>query len=126
MNGPETAACDSDGGDEVEVVCAFCSGKGKDPFGLLSPISVCQVCGGTGRHCLKGPTVPCPFCGGRGVHPHSRLTCTVCKGIGALTRTANVHTCPECKGSGRGANAGWPDSPLPCSRCGGKGFLKAD
>jgi len=26
------------------ITCAFCKGKGKDPFGLLSKLADCQVC----------------------------------------------------------------------------------
>jgi len=31
------------------IKCAFCSGSGKDPFDLLSPLSHCLVCSGTGQ-----------------------------------------------------------------------------
>ena len=31
-----------------EVACAFCGGRGKDPFGIMSWLSTCCVCGGTG------------------------------------------------------------------------------
>ena len=30
----------------VEVECAFCQGTGRDPFGIMSHLSNCSVCGG--------------------------------------------------------------------------------
>lgn len=30
-----------------EVTCSFCSGKGTDPFGIMSRLSTCCVCKGT-------------------------------------------------------------------------------
>ena len=32
----------------VELTCAFCQGKGRDPFGLLSVLSTCGACCGAG------------------------------------------------------------------------------
>jgi len=61
------------------VICAFCGGQGRDPFGLLSPMAACQVCGSKGKHTLLLPITACAYCRGTGVHPHSRLTCTSCR-----------------------------------------------
>jgi hypothetical protein len=33
-------------GGMVEIECAFCRGEGIDPFKILSPFSLCPVCGG--------------------------------------------------------------------------------
>jgi DnaJ-class molecular chaperone len=107
----------------VNVRCAFCQGTGRDPFGVMSPLSTCQVCGGTGRRMLRAPTATCPFCGGTGVHPHTRLTCTVCGGVGTVSVPDGAVPCPCCGGSGRAADYVWPDSPFPCSCCGGKGAM---
>ncbi len=32
----------------AEVTCSFCHGSGKDPFGIMSWVSKCCVCGGSG------------------------------------------------------------------------------
>lgn len=98
------------------VTCAFCKGIGKDPFSILSKLATCQVCGGRGKTFVMDPVIKCPFCTGSGVQPHSRLTCTVCKGAGSIyAKKGNV--CLECKGGGK--NPG--DSNLPCATCGGTG-----
>jgi len=36
---------------DTEVECAFCRGKGKDPFDLLSSLAQCEV--GEGKEKLK-------------------------------------------------------------------------
>ena len=109
----------------VTVVCAFCGGEGRDPFDIMSPLAVCQVCSGKGYHTLAEPIAPCAFCRGTGVHPHSRNTCTSCTGIGMVIIPRDAVTCPRCGGTGRAAEAGWPDSPLSCSYCRGKGVVAA-
>ena len=111
---------------QVKVTCAFCGGRGKDPFGLLSALATCQVCGGTGRRTLHPPAAPCPFCRGTGVHPGSRNTCTTCGGVGTVEVPVDAVTCPCCGGSGRAADYDWPDSPLSCGCCGGKGVVTTE
>jgi DnaJ-class molecular chaperone len=110
-------------GEKIEMTCAFCAGRGKDPFGIMSSLAACQVCGGKGRRTLRQPTAPCAFCRGTGVHPGSRLTCTTCGGAGRVETTAAAVTCRCCDGTGRSADDIWPDSPLSCVCCGGKGFV---
>jgi len=110
----------------VQVVCAFCRGKGRDPFDIMSPLATCQVCGGTGSRQLHPPTAPCAFCKGTGIHPGLRMTCTTCGGVGTVEIPTNVLTCPGCGGTGRAADSKWPDSPLSCSRCKGKGIVVAE
>ena len=39
---------DCPAGGFEEVTCSFCGGKGTDPFGILSWVSTCVVCGGRG------------------------------------------------------------------------------
>lgn len=99
------------------TTCAFCSGKGLDPFELLSPMSKCQVCGGSGEVKVEKPTIKCAFCNGRGIYPHTRLTCTVCNGKGLITVKGSTKTCDACGGNGKGADS------LPCLSCGGKGIV---
>ena len=107
----------------VSVVCGFCRGTGRDPFNLMSPLSTCQVCGGTGARQLHPPLAPCVFCKGTGIYPGLRMTCTTCNGLGMVEMPANALTCPRCGGTGRAADSGWPDSPLSCVRCKGKGVV---
>lgn len=84
----------------ILVPCAFCQGSGKDPFRLLSPLSACGVCDGTGRVEVEEPYVSCAFCGGTGIHPRSRLTCTACMGKGVIAIKKPVKSCPTCLGAG--------------------------
>jgi len=102
------------------IRCAFCKGKGKDPFNLLSELATCQVCGGKGEVEVEEPVIKCAFCKGTGVYPHNgRVTCTVCNGKGSIHVKGNTNPCPECKGTGKEI-----DSGLPCIKCGGKGVVK--
>lgn len=100
------------------IKCAFCNGFGKDPFGIPSPLSNCQVCGGTGMVTVSPPTSECVFCNGTGVYPRTRLDCTVCMGKGVITVKGYSKTCPDCGGTGEA-----PDT-LPCLTCGGRGKVK--
>jgi len=109
-----------------EVSCAFCGGTGRDPFGIMSPLATCQVCSGTGYRILRLPIALCPFCQGTGVFPGLRQTCTSCNGVGMVEIPVNAVTCPGCGGSGLAADHLWPDSPLSCSRCGGRGVVVAE
>ncbi|MCX5976998.1 MAG: hypothetical protein NTV33_09275 [Coprothermobacterota bacterium] len=103
------------------IVCAFCIGSGKDPFGILSPRSACQVCLGRGTVELPEPHTPCRYCQGSGVNPHgSRLTCPVCWGKGAYSSLeGETETCPQCHGAGKA-----PLGYLPCSYCLGKEVIR--
>ena len=110
----------------VEVLCAFCNGTGQDPFGVMSKLATCQVCGGTGRVKLHPPTALCAFCRGTGVHLDSRLTCTTCDGVGTVEIPVNAVPCPDCGGTGRSADgSNQAESALSCTRCGGKGVMAA-
>ena len=97
-----------------EITCAFCKGKGKDPFNLLSKLAACQVCGGTGKIEVDEPMVKCAFCKGTGIHPHSRMTCTVCYGRGAVTCGEAKEQCPDRDGADHKANEN-----IPSGVCGG-------
>ena len=108
---------------QVEVTCAFCGGKGTDPFGVMSPLSTCQVCRGAGVRTLPAPVAGCACCGSTGVYPRSRLTCTSCGGVGQVAIPEGAVACPVCGGSGQAKDDFWPDSPLPCGHCGGKGVV---
>jgi hypothetical protein len=43
----------------VQVPCAFCRGTGKDPFGIMSSLSVCCVCLGRGAVAVVVPFARC-------------------------------------------------------------------
>jgi DnaJ-class molecular chaperone len=102
------------------ITCAFCEGSGRDPFGLLSSLSRCQVCGGTGWVAIEEPCRRCAFCEGTGVHPHQRLTCTCCGGKGMISVHEPAQKCPHCQGTG----AEPPDQDyLPCVLCKGAGVM---
>lgn len=103
---------------KISFQCAFCQGKGTDPFELLSKLSTCQVCGGRGEVSIHEPGIECVFCGGTGIHRDQRLTCAVCGGKGMVNIKEPVETCPECEGKGI-----VPGDYLPCLKCGGKGVI---
>ncbi len=112
----------------VGVTCGFCGGKGRDPFGIMSPLSTCVVCGGRRQRTLRQPFIDCPYCRGTGVHPFTRLTCIICDGVGKVEIPANAVPCPRCGGSGRAADDPsylWRDSHFYCTHCGGKGVVAA-
>ena len=104
------------------VTCAFCWGKGTDPFELLSKLSTCQVCRGEGKVEVEEPAIECPYCDGIGaLRTGPRIPCAVCGGKGKVTLPEKRKTCPQCDGTGASR-----ESPLSCSRCKGKGFVPAD
>ena len=100
------------------ITCAFCKGKGEDPFEIMSEKSTCQVCGGRGKVTVVEPYVPCAHCKATGISPESRNVCTVCNGRGAVSVADGKKVCLECDGSGSA-----PESNLPCLTCGGKGVV---
>ena len=108
-------------GNQATIKCAFCDGTGKDPFGLLSILSTCQVCKGSGEVTVSEPFIKCAFCNGSGVQPSRRLTCIVCNGKGVVPAPAEGkrESCPECGGSGK-SRSHWN---APCLKCKGKGFI---
>ena len=72
-------------GELVDVKCAYCGGRGKDPFGCPGPESNCSVCGGKGYNRVMTPYEKCPACGGTGKVLGRRLNCITCKGRGVIT-----------------------------------------
>lgn len=69
------------------IPCAFCKGTGKDPFGVPSELSNCQVCLGKGKVVIADiPHEVCSACKGTGVFVHHRLPCSVCKGKGVVPK----------------------------------------
>lgn len=101
----------------VEVQCAFCQGMGRDPFGVMSPLSNCSVCGGKGTVRVTEPYVPCRTCDGRGIQPFTRLTCLACGGRGVISVAEKTETCPVCGGAGADTGNRY------CLRCHGSGVI---
>lgn len=100
------------------LTCAFCKGKGKDPFEIMSKEATCQVCGGRRKVTVVEPYVPCAHCQASGVSPGSRNVCTSCNGRGAVSVADGKKVCTECGGSGKER-----ESNLACLICSGKGVV---
>jgi DnaJ-class molecular chaperone len=101
------------------ITCAFCKGRGMDPFNLLSELATCLVCGSKGKVEIAEPAIPCVYCKGSGISPlGARITCIVCRGKGRVTVPGDTVKCSKCKGTGRVKDGG-----LPCTQCGGKGVI---
>jgi DnaJ-class molecular chaperone len=100
------------------MTCAFCGGKGTDPFNVMSSQSVCAACGGHGTLEVPVPHERCAFCLGTGSHKTFR--CPVCGGAGvvAALKGPTCH-CPDCGGTAFEASSG-----LPCLACHGRGVVK--
>ena len=101
----------------VEVECAFCQGTGRDPFGVMSPLSNCSVCGGKGVVMVAKPHVTCRVCDGTGIQPFTRLTCLACGGKGVISVAGKTETCPICGGAGADTENRY------CLRCHGSGVI---
>jgi DnaJ-class molecular chaperone len=72
------------------ITCAFCQGKGLDPFAVPSAISKCQVCKGRGKNIILEPVEKCFACLGTGIYKHHRLCCAVCQGKGYTHNIADL------------------------------------
>jgi len=105
----------------TEVRCAFCQGRGRDPFGIMSALATCCVCGGTGTVSIKTPYVRCAFCQGTGVYPRTRLTCTACGGMGVHPVREPNKTCPHCLGIGVDPQS---EAEFYCLTCHGTGVVE--
>ena len=104
--------------NDITMKCAFCNGKGIDPFELLSAISVCQVCGNRKEVTIHKPAIVCAYCRGTGIQPGRRITCQVCGAKGMVSINEPIEKCSDCNGKGVCAGA-----YLPCLTCGGKGVV---
>ncbi len=97
------------------IACAFCGGKGSDPYNQLSSRSRCEVCKGQGL--VQAPAVrqTCPFCTGTG--SFKTFSCPVCRGKGVVPLLPEpTKVCPFCEG-----RAFAPSSGLECLECHGRG-----
>ena len=71
----------------VSVTCAFCKGRGRDPYGL-SPLSNCVVCGGRKTVMVREPYETCGACEGTGLYFRSHMYCWTCRGKGVIPLAA--------------------------------------
>jgi len=102
---------------KIMVKCAFCHGTGVDPFGIMSGLSNCCVCGGKGEVEIEEPYRACSFCRGTGIHPNTRMSCVVCHGSGIIHIKEPAETCSHCGGGGVETDG------LPCLVCKGRGGI---
>ena len=101
-----------------DVPCSFCGGNGRDPFGIMSALSTCCVCGGRGFVTVTVPYVRCAHCRGSGAV--KTLTCTVCGGKGLVAAPAGpTVVCPDCRGTGDDSGA----PAMNCLKCRGRGWV---
>ncbi len=105
-----------------EVKCAYCQGTGRDPWGLMSVLSKCQVCKGKGTVQIEAPYEQCPVCNGKGVERNKRLSCMACKGKGVLHIEKGTKACPVCGGAGKTGSVGLKKY---CLKCHGTGKVSA-
>lgn len=97
--------------------CAFCHGRGVDPFNALSDRSTCGSCSGKGTVTVPTPHVRCAYCSGTGAHKTYR--CLICGGSGVIAAPIGpTDTCPDCDGKAFEASSG-----LACLTCKGRGFV---
>ncbi len=104
----------------MSIDCRFCKGKGIDPFGIMSKLATCPICGGKKEIIVFEPFVDCKFCKGSGVYPTSRLSCTACSGKGVISvERKNGKECTKCFGSGIDPERG---TSFWCFECHGSGL----
>ena len=109
-------------GDVETVKCAYCDGTGKDPWGIPSPLSNCQVCKGKGVIQIEKPYETCPVCKGKGNQRNKRLTGLGCGGKGVIHIEEGMKKCPQCDGTGVTGSTGLRNY---CLKCKGKGLIRA-
>ncbi len=117
-----TAPAEMKRGEADTVKCAYCDGTGKDPWGIPSPLSNCQVCKGKGVIEIEAPYKECPVCKGEGNQRNKRVTCLGCGGKGVVHIEKGMKECPECGGVGVTGSVGLRNY---CLKCKGKGLIRA-
>ncbi len=108
-------------GEAETVKCAYCDGGGRDPWGIPSPLSNCQVCKGKGVIEIETPYKDCPVCKGRGNQRNKRVTCLGCGGKGVVHIEKGMKECPDCSGTGVTGSTGLRNY---CLKCKGKGMIR--
>jgi DnaJ-class molecular chaperone len=100
------------------IACAFCRGSGTDPFNVMSELSTCGSCSGTGLRVVPVPHVTCVYCRGSGSYKTYR--CPVCEGAGVVAALEGPsEPCPVCAGQAFDSSSG-----MVCLRCKGRGAIE--
>ena len=86
--------------DWAVLKCAFCRGRGRDPYGVLSRLSNCPVCHGRRTVRVAKPYETCEACAGTGHYFNSRMYCWTCRGKGVVTVSGAPAEQQEAKVSG--------------------------
>ena len=117
---PPTVLADGVDPEKWESVpCAFCHGKGTDPYNSLSEITRCEACHGRGTMVVPRPHVACSLCQGTGSDKTFR--CPACHGAGVVGLLPEpTVACPDCDGRGSVASSG-----MECLKCRGQGVIPA-
>ncbi len=101
------------------VPCAFCHGKGTDPYNVMSAASRCESCRGRKSVLVVRNHVRCKCCNGAGSDKTYR--CPECLGAGVVSVVPEPNAvCPECGGVGFSSSSG-----LECLKCVGRGLIAA-
>jgi DnaJ-class molecular chaperone len=99
------------------IPCAFCHGRGVDPFNAMSDLSTCGSCSGKGTVVVPTPHVRCAYCSGSGAYKTYR--CLICGGAGVIVALVGpTRTCPDCEGKAYEASSG-----MACLTCKGRGIV---
>lgn len=103
--------------DQHEIDCAYCGGKGTDPYGQLWRGATCCVCHGKKTVRVPFPHVSCRFCHGSG--SYKTFSCQVCQGAGVIRPVSEpARPCTACAGQASEQSSG-----LPCLECRGRGVI---
>jgi len=100
------------------IPCAYCKGKGVDPYRIMSELSTCCACLGKKTIEVITPFKECLFCRGSGEDLGGRYSCGVCGGAGVVHVPRPSQPCPECEGVGITGGAS-----LYCTNCKGTGGI---
>jgi DnaJ-class molecular chaperone len=99
------------------VRCAFCQGRGVDPYNALSDRSTCGSCSGKGTVEVVTPHIRCAYCSGSGSIKTYR--CLICGGAGVVDAPVGpTRVCADCDGRACESSSG-----LACLTCKGRGIV---
>ena len=100
-----------------EIQCAYCAGRGTDPYNKLWRGATCYVCHGKKSVRVSLPYLSCRFCHGSG--SYKTFSCQVCRGTGVMAPVSETtKICSACFGQASEQSSG-----LPCLECLGRGEI---